>query len=133
MSRTANPSKAPLGKVIQNAREALDITQDEMAAALSTTQQTVSRWESGQMLPGIDKLPKIAAVLKIAVEDLTGAAVKQAVEHPPTTTPTRIDGLENRLGNVEVLLEQIATRLGIAAEQPTTGRRRRGQQVRRVK
>lgn len=52
------------GKRIKYLREKLEITQEEMAAALKTTQKQVSRWETGLRPPKSDMLRRIANYLK---------------------------------------------------------------------
>ena len=44
------------------ARRAHSLTQDELAAKLYVTRQAVSRWERGEVTPGIDMIKLIAAV-----------------------------------------------------------------------
>lgn len=43
-------------------RRAHDLTQDQLAAKLFVTRQAVSRWERGEVTPGIDMMKLIAAV-----------------------------------------------------------------------
>ena len=44
------------------ARRAHNLTQDELASRLYVTRQAVSRWERGEVTPGIDMIKLIAAV-----------------------------------------------------------------------
>lgn len=133
MTRKADPSTVPLGKVIQDAREALDMNQAELAAALNATQQTISRWESGRMIPTIDRLPAIAKALKIKVETLTAAAVRQAVDSPPAQIPNRVEALEERfeqmetrIGSIDAKLDLLVSQLGLSDEpKPTQPARQR--------
>ena len=76
-----------LGEKIAQKRRDLGVTQIEFAEKLSVTRQTVSRWEAGTVLPDIDKIPDIAALLGVscayllndASADQTGAAPAGAV------------------------------------------------------
>lgn len=55
---------------IKEIREGLGLTQTDFALKLSTTQNAVSRWESGTVRPRIDYLKKIAALAGCTVEDV---------------------------------------------------------------
>ena len=76
-----------LGEKIAQKRRDLGVTQIEFAEKLSVTRQTVSRWEAGTVLPDIDKIPDIAALLGVSCDyllndasaDQTGAAPAGAV------------------------------------------------------
>ena len=59
-----------LGNKIAKKRKDLGITQSEFADQLVVTRQTVSRWEAGTVLPDIDKIPDIAAILKVSCDYL---------------------------------------------------------------
>lgn len=52
-----------IGKNIRNARNARGMTQDDFAAKLHVTRQTVSNYEHGKTKPDIDMLVLIADVL----------------------------------------------------------------------
>jgi len=64
-----------LAERILSTRVALGIaTQAELAHQLGTSQQTVSRWEAGTSRPRANELPKLAAVLRVDVTELSRAA-----------------------------------------------------------
>lgn len=59
-----------IGRYIAKYRKASGITQDELGARLHVTRQTVSSWENGRTLPGIDMLSGIAGSLNVSIEQL---------------------------------------------------------------
>ena len=61
-------------KTIKDARTALGITQEQLAAILGVTQGTVAQWETGRSHPSFDKLPKVAEALGVTVDELIGKA-----------------------------------------------------------
>jgi transcriptional regulator with XRE-family HTH domain len=58
-----------IGKRIKNAREALGMTQQELADALGIRfngRQRVSQWENGHRVPGRLTIARIAEILEVA-------------------------------------------------------------------
>jgi len=53
-----------LGKKIKLARVENDMTQIELASAISSMQKSISKYETGMALPTLETLEKIAKVLK---------------------------------------------------------------------
>ncbi|MCL2717411.1 MAG: helix-turn-helix domain-containing protein [Lachnospiraceae bacterium] len=53
-------------------RKESGITQEELASRLNITYQAVSKWETGQSLPDITALPKLAQIFNISVDQLLG-------------------------------------------------------------
>lgn len=51
------------GETLAGLRKARGLTQEELAARLYVTRQAVSRWERGEVVPGIDMVKLIANVL----------------------------------------------------------------------
>lgn len=59
-----------LGNKIATKRKDLGMTQIDFAEKLNVTRQTVSRWEAGTVMPDIEKIPDIAAVLDVSCDYL---------------------------------------------------------------
>ena len=57
---------------IAEARISRGWSQEELAHAIGTTQQTVQRWESGQTDPQVGKVMSISAALGVTVSYLLG-------------------------------------------------------------
>ena len=60
----------PIAEKIRTLRKERGITQDEIAAALRVSFQSVSRWENGQTYPDIELIPKIAAYFGVTTDEL---------------------------------------------------------------
>ena len=57
---------------LKDIREDHDIDQKEIAALLKTTQQQVSKYETGKQMMGIDKYIVLAKHFNISLDYLTG-------------------------------------------------------------
>lgn len=64
--------KLSIGKNIREYRRKNDMTQEDFAARLGVSYQSVSRWENGTTYPDIELLPAIAELLSCSVDDLMG-------------------------------------------------------------
>jgi transcriptional regulator with XRE-family HTH domain len=51
-----------LGELVFETRVGADMTQAQLAAALGTDQSTVAAWESGDQVPQVDELDRLAQV-----------------------------------------------------------------------
>ena len=57
---------------LKELRKKKGISQQRLATDLNTTQNTISRYETGEREPGIDDLTKIADYFKVSVDYLLG-------------------------------------------------------------
>ena len=55
-------------------RKQKGLTQEQLANALGVTNQSVSKWESGQCCPDIQLLPAIAELFEVSVDELLGCS-----------------------------------------------------------
>lgn len=62
-------SKA-IGSQIRAHREALDMSQEELACACHVSRQTISSWENAKTLPDIQSVAYLANIFDIELEDL---------------------------------------------------------------
>ena len=63
-----------LGERIKAARKALNLSQDDLAEAIGANRVTISKYENGKFLPSVTALEKLADVLQLSTNELTGRA-----------------------------------------------------------
>lgn len=61
-----------LGERIKKSREALGLTQKELAKRIGVAQNTIWKWEADQSYPGINVLAALAKTLKVSTSFLLG-------------------------------------------------------------
>lgn len=81
---------------IKTIRKNRGFTQEELAARLHVTRQTISKWEKGHSVPDADLLSRMAEVLEVPVTELLGA---------PSTPPSDPDPIVEQLSRIN---EQLA-------------------------
>ena len=59
-----------LGKKLASLREAAGLSQEELAEVLGVSRQSVSKWEMGQALPGIERILKMADIFSVTTDQL---------------------------------------------------------------
>ena len=59
-----------LGAEIQRRRKQLGLTQEELAQRMDVSRQSVTKWETGQSAPDLDRLVQLGEVLKISLDEL---------------------------------------------------------------
>ena len=80
-----------IGRKISALRKERDMTQMELADQMGISFQAVSNWERGNSMPDIGKLPELAKILNVSVDELLGdekaaGAVEKALQ-PETHGP----------------------------------------------
>ena len=71
-----------IGEKLSAARKAKDMTQTELADVLGISFQAVSNWERGNSMPDIAKLPEIAEILALSLDELLacGKPLAESIE-----------------------------------------------------
>ncbi|TPE08290.1 helix-turn-helix transcriptional regulator [Enterococcus sp. PF-2] len=69
-----------IGQQIATKRKEKNLTQSNLADQLLVSYQAVSNWERGNSLPDIEKLPQLAAILGLSIDELLGKPAA-AVQH----------------------------------------------------
>jgi transcriptional regulator with XRE-family HTH domain len=101
------------GEVIRDAREALGLTQAELANAIGVSSIGVSRWENNRSTPGFENRIAIAEVLKLAPEQV--GIVLPAFAPPENIADTQVEG---HLTRMEGLLQEIRDTLQQRPQEP---------------
>lgn len=59
-----------LGKTISRLRAERELSQDDLAAALGVSRQSVSKWETDSSVPELDKLVKLSQLFGVSLDEL---------------------------------------------------------------
>ena len=97
---TFNFDMARIGQTIARLRREHNMTQMALADAMGVSFQAVSNWERGQSMPDVSKLPELADIFSVSVDELLG---RQA---PPIVTHAMSDDLEEYLQSAPVSLPE---------------------------
>lgn len=62
---------------IKERREALGLTQAQLADRMGVTTTAVRKWETGRALPSADKLPALADLLNCSIDALYGREISE--------------------------------------------------------
>ncbi|MGN0738835.1 MAG: helix-turn-helix domain-containing protein [Treponema sp.] len=65
-------------------RKLKNISQEELAEKLNVSRQTVSKWETGESLPDIEKTKTIAELFDVSIDDLVNYEI---TPHSPGIPP----------------------------------------------
>ena len=59
-----------LGSRIKQARETLNLSQDELAEKLAISRQAISKWETGKSYPDIETILKLSDIFNLSLDEL---------------------------------------------------------------
>lgn len=65
-----------LKDIIFQKRKEKNMTQEELAEKLNVARQTVSKWETGETMPDVDSLKKLAILLEFSIDEALGTQVE---------------------------------------------------------
>ena len=80
------------GEALKYQREVSGLNQPELAKKIGTSQQNISRWERGEVLPNIDFCVRLANFYGITLDELVGRDSIKRV--------TVSDSFNNNSGNI---------------------------------
>lgn len=61
-----------LQNIIIQKRKEKNLTQEQLAEKLNVARQTVSKWETGESVPDIESLKKLAILLEFSIDEAFG-------------------------------------------------------------
>ena len=79
-----------LSQNIAGLRHAAGWSQEELAARLDVTRQSVSKWESGQSVPDAERLVKLSELFGVSVDFLLKGDGPPAGDAPPAASAARL-------------------------------------------
>lgn len=97
-----------IGKKLCSLRKEHNMTQVELADQLGISYQAVSNWERGNSMPDISKLPELAAIFDISVDELIGeksVLIEAAVNNELVECIAKNEISEEELDNTLPLLK----------------------------
>ena len=109
-----------LAEKILNLRTARELSQGDLAEKLEVSRQSVSKWETGQSVPDLDKIIKIADLFGVTVDEL----VREEARPEPPRPEERVVYIERekqglrpaqKLGVVMLVLGGAACLFGLVA------------------
>lgn len=65
-----------LNDIIFKKRKEKGMTQEELAEGLNVARQTVSKWETGETVPDVESLKKLAVLLEFSIDEALGVEVE---------------------------------------------------------
>ena len=65
-----------LKDIIFQKRKEKSMTQEELAEKLNVARQTVSKWETGETVPDVESLKKLAVLLEFSIDEALGVEVE---------------------------------------------------------
>lgn len=106
------PALKDLGERVQALRRRQGISQEELAAALGVSRQAVSKWESRQAQPELEKAVGLAAYFGVSLDWLL---LGQEAEKPekPAAAETAATEREERLAGAMVVIATALTYMGL--------------------
>jgi transcriptional regulator with XRE-family HTH domain len=103
---------------IKRLRKSKGWTQAELARRLGTSQKVITSYETSSKTPPVGRLPELATVLDVSIEELIGAeplTIKEEIQHTHKNSRiARLQHLYEKLSPDEqrVILKQVKTLAG---------------------
>lgn len=119
-----------LGQRLYDLRRKQGLSQEQLAERINVSRQTVSKWESGQSTPDLEKLMALSELYSLSLDELVGKTSPSPAPEPTETTDpqpetslfSRIAGLcMCGLGIACLLLAVVILFLDPQAEQSIAG------------
>ena len=85
-----------LAEKILELRTARALSQGDLAERLEVSRQSVSKWETGQSVPDLDKIIKLADLFGVSVDELVRENAQPQAEQPQPEPPPQVVYVERR-------------------------------------
>lgn len=66
-----------LKDIILQKRKQKNMTQEQLASQLMVARQTVSKWETGETVPDIESLKRLAILLEFSIDNALGIEIEE--------------------------------------------------------
>lgn len=66
-----------LNNIIFEKRKEKGLSQEQLANELNIARQTISKWETGETLPDVENLRKLAILLEFSIDEVLGIEVEK--------------------------------------------------------
>ena len=86
-----------LAEQIYRLRTKQNLSQTELADALQVSRQSVSKWETGQSVPDLDKLVRMAQLFQVSLDELVQGSEQQAASPSDSDTARELAALRAQL------------------------------------
>lgn len=83
--------KRDFGERLKNYRMKKGLSQENVAYSINKTKATISRYESGELMPSAEDVSKICEVLEIYEADLYGREAVRTMQNNKSTNPFKTD------------------------------------------
>lgn len=104
------------GERLFELRKSKNLSQEEVAEKLNVTRQSVSKWETNQSMPDLDKVVPLCELFEISTEELlTGKKVEKKLEEEKNLTKKDVRKKSAEIVSSSVFIYILATALFILA------------------
>lgn len=90
------------GENLQYYRKQNNLTQEDLAEQMQVSRQSVSKWENGEAMPDLEKVIKLADILRVNLDDLCSRTIDVATEDS-LKLPTELVSKDNKRPAVKFL------------------------------
>ena len=97
---------------LQELRKAKGLSQEQLAETLGVSRQAVSKWESGQSLPEVEKLISLSTLFGTTLDYIL-KGTPQAAEQPMQSAETEPSGVNNAKLGSQIMLAVAALMLTV--------------------
>lgn len=98
-----------IGKFIAESRKSRNLTQRQLADALSISDKTISKWECGRGLPEVSLMLPLCAALEITVNDLLSGEKVSSIDYQKKAEGNMINLIKENEENRKTMALSILT------------------------